>query len=305
LDEAVQLYNQVLKIYGEIGDLRLQAIEKEKLAKIYVDRGDLDEAMQLLHQALETTEELGDLVGKSSILTRMAEIYVKRGDLSGAIKLCQRVLEITEELGDLQGKSITLYKMANIYVAIGNLEETMKLYQQSLEITESIGALNGKALTLTMMAQIDAMQKNYRESLEKLLSAKNTAMEIGANSSVQSIESIEKMLQTIMGFDEFEILWKELTGKVLPDWLMQQDEQEQGMTAEQFIVEAIQSARGKSPEAEGYFKAAQKMAADSSISAEMRELGRVLSRIMAGDTKVDLSGLPEEWAKVVLMSMQT
>jgi len=305
LDEAVQLYNQVLKIYGEIGDLRLQAIEKEKLAKIYVDRGDLDEAMQLLHQALETTEELGDLVGKSSILTRMAEIYVKRGDLSGAIKLCQRVLEITEELGDLQGKSITLYKMANIYVAIGNLDEAMKLYQQSLEITESIGALNGKALTLTMMAQIDAMQKNYRESLEKLLSAKNTAMEIGANSSVQSIESIEKMLQTIMGFDEFEILWKELTGKVLPDWLMQQDEQEQGMTAEQFIVEAIQSARGKSPEAEGYFKAAQKMAADSSISAEMRELGRVLSRIMAGDTKVDLSGLPEEWAKVVLMSMQT
>ena len=35
------------------------------------------------------------------------------------------------------------------------------------------------------------------------------------------------------------------------------------------------------------------MAADSSFPAEVCELGRVLSRIMVGDVRVDLSGLPD------------
>jgi len=71
------------------------------------------------------------------------------------------------------------------------------------------------------------------------------------------------------------------------------------MTAEQFIAGAIQSARERRPEAEEYFKSAQKMAADSSVPAEMRELGRVLSRILAGDTNADLSGLREEWREMI------
>ena len=41
------------------------------------------------------------------------------------------------------------------------------------------------------------------------------------------------------------------------------------------------------------------MAADSSVPAEMRELGRVLQRIMLGDRNVDLSSLPREWAEAV------
>jgi len=49
----------------------------------------------------------------------------------------------------------------------------------------------------------------------------------------------------------------------------------------------------------GSFKSAQKMAADSSVPAEMRELGRVLQRIMIGDKNVDLSSLPKEWAELV------
>ncbi|MBI5840067.1 MAG: hypothetical protein HZB19_08185 [Chloroflexi bacterium] len=53
------------------------------------------------------------------------------------------------------------------------------------------------------------------------------------------------------------------------------------------------------PEAEEYFKSAQKMAVDSSVPAEMRELGRVLQRIMIGDRNVDLSSLPREWAELI------
>lgn len=76
-------------------------------------------------------------------------------------------------------------------------------------------------------------------------------------------------------------------------------QQEQGMTPEQFIAGAIQSAREKRPDAEQYFNAAQKMAVDSSAPREVQELGKVLKQIMAGMKDVDLSGLPEEWREMV------
>jgi hypothetical protein len=46
------------------------------------------------------------------------------------------------------------------------------------------------------------------------------------------------------------------------------------------------------------------MAADSSVPAEMRELGRVLQRIMIGDTKVDLSALPPELADFIQKELE-
>jgi hypothetical protein len=52
-------------------------------------------------------------------------------------------------------------------------------------------------------------------------------------------------------------------------------------------------------EAEGYFKSAQKMAADSSAPKELQELGRVLQRIILGERNVDLSSLPREWAELI------
>ena len=45
------------------------------------------------------------------------------------------------------------------------------------------------------------------------------------------------------------------------------------------------------------------MAADSSVPAELRELGRVLSRIMLGDKTVDLSSLAREWVEAVRKAM--
>ena len=46
--------------------------------------------------------------------------------------------------------------------------------------------------------------------------------------------------------------------------------------ARQFIAGAIQSAREKRPEAEQYFKEAQRMAGSANVPAELQELGKVL-----------------------------
>jgi len=46
------------------------------------------------------------------------------------------------------------------------------------------------------------------------------------------------------------------------------------------------------------------MAADSSVPAEMRELRRVLQRIMIGDRNDDLSSLPREVREIVEKALE-
>ncbi len=199
--------------------------------------------------------------------------------------------------------------MAYILRVRGDLDGAMKLYQQSLEIKEGLGDLQGKSATLAMLGQLLVAQKEYPRAIIALVESLQTLSSIGARPDAEKVAGILLGVRQQIGVENFNNAWKEITDSPLPEWLAQSDltpdpspkrrGENEGMTVEQFIAGAIQSAREKRPEAEEYFKSARKMAADSSAPAEMRELGRVLQRIMLGDKNVDLSSLPREWAELV------
>ena len=60
-----------------------------------------------------------------------------------------------------------------------------------------------------------------------------------------------------------------------------------------------QAARKKIPEIQQLAEAISSMARNSKIQPEVRELARVLQRILAGDKNPDLSNLPEELVTLV------
>jgi tetratricopeptide (TPR) repeat protein len=304
-DDAMRLYQQSLEIKKGLGDLQGESAILYDIANIYAMRGEVDDAMQLYQQALQIVEGLGDLQGKSSILHAMSNIFVARGELDDALLLLQQSLEIKENLGELKGKSATLHEMAYIYAMRDDLDRAMKLYQQSLEIKENIGDLQGKALTFGMMGQALWKGGIRGKAIGFLLSGLMLLAQLKIEPQTQ--QGMASMLvdwRQELGKEKFDALWRKEIGQPIPAWLMQQPEEEQGMTVEQFIAGAIQSAREKRPEAEGYFTAAQKMAADSSAPKELQELGRVLQRIMLGERNVDLSSLPREWAEAVRKAME-
>lgn len=298
-DEAMKLYQQSWTITEGLDNLKFKAGILHGMAGICVKRGDLDEAMKLYQRSLEIAEELGDLNAKAAIIGNIGYIEAERGNLDKAIELQKQKLEITENIGNQMETSTTLNNMAGIYVRHGDLERAMKLYEESLEIKERLGDLQGKSATLAMLGQLWVAQKDYPRAIMALVESLQTLSSIGARPDAEKVAQILISVRQEIGTDTFDSAWKELTDSPLPEWLKQSPQQQQGMTAEQFIAGAIQSAREKRSEAEGYFKSAQKMAADSSVPAEMRELGRVLQRIMIGDKNVDLSSLPKEWAEAI------
>ncbi|MCQ3938424.1 MAG: hypothetical protein DPW18_15450 [Chloroflexi bacterium] len=300
LDGAMNMYQQSLDINEDLGNLEEKSNTLTQMAEILVLRGDLDGAMKLYQQSREISERLGNLIGEARVLNNMAQIYLIREDLDGALNLYQRSLDISENLSDPKGMSASLHGMAIIMQARGDSNKAMKLYEQSLEIKEELGDMRGKAMTLGMMGRALWLNREYRKAIAFLFSGLMLLVQLKIEPQTQQkmISNLVDWRQEI-GAENFDsLLWEE-TGQPIPDWLLQFPQQQQDMTAEQFIAGAIQSAREKRPEAEGYFKSAQKMAADSGTPKELQELGRVLQRIMLGDKNVDLSSLPREWAEVV------
>jgi|CXWL01.1.fsa_nt_gi tetratricopeptide (TPR) repeat protein len=219
LDDALKICQDTLDIANQIGDANGKSSSLHQMAGVYTKRGNFDEALNLYQQASEINEAIGNLKGKSANLHQMAGIRLVRGDLNTAFESYEQALNIEQKVGDQQGMSATLHQLAIIYLARGELGNAMKVCQQSIEIEESLGDLHGKIITTAMMAQIDAKSGNYRSSLEKLLFAMSTAINMNAKLDVENFAEYMRALQSMMGFSKFEILWKELTGQSLPDWL--------------------------------------------------------------------------------------
>ena len=194
--------------------------------------------------------------------------------------------------------------MANLFVTRGDLNQAMKLYQQALAITEMLGDLQGKGTTLAMIGQLFITLREFPLAVKTLLDSLQILSTINAHPIVEKIKVILVDIQKIIGDDEFENAWKQSTESPIPDWLSQSVQEKQGATIEQFIAGAIQSAREKRPEAEQYFKQAQKIAIDSDAPAELQSLGVVLQRIMIGEKNVDLSALTSELREIVEKTLE-
>ena len=219
LDAAMKLCQQAMDISESLGDLKGKASTLFVMADIYFRRGNLDETVRLCQQAFDIFEGLGDLQGKASAMHRIASIHVTRRNFDGAMKLYQQSLDIYESLGYLKGKSDILAWIAVIETQRKNFSKALSLHEESLDIANKLGDVRGKASSLAMMAEIYALQRDYRKSLKNLLAAILTTEKIGATADVQKYIGSVKLLQSIMGINDFEILWKDLTGVTLPDWL--------------------------------------------------------------------------------------
>jgi len=194
--------------------------------------------------------------------------------------------------------------MAYIYRTRGDLEGAMKLYQDALEIDEGLGDLKGKSMTLGMMSKILWANEQYKEAVHALLSGLSLLSELQIEPKTQQdMASDMRSWRDEIGSEKFDPIWQELTGEsAIPEWL--QAEEQQGLSAEQFIQMCVSAAREKRTEAPQLFEAAGKLAGDSNAPPEYQALGKVLQKIMLGDKAPDLSGLPEELAEALRKALE-
>ncbi len=149
IDEAMNYFNQSVKLYGEITDKKGLANTLNNIGAIHDNQGDIAKALDYFSQSLNLLEEIGDKKGVAASLNNIGFIYSNQGNNKEALEYYNKSLKIREEIDDQKGIANSLSNIGGIYRKQGNTITALNYWNKSLVIRETIKDKRGIANALT------------------------------------------------------------------------------------------------------------------------------------------------------------
>ncbi|MGE0884779.1 MAG: tetratricopeptide repeat protein [Blastocatellales bacterium] len=202
-DEALDYYQQSLKIKEEIGDMAGLAGSLHQIGWVHQDRGNYDVALNYYHRSLKINEEIGDVRGVATSLHHIGWVWQYRGNYDEALDYYQRALKIKEEIGELAVIASSLLNIGVIHHTRRNYDKALDYYQRSLKISEEIGDLGSVADSLHNIGATHRNQGNYNEAMEYYQRSLKIREEIGNVTGISnSLHQIGVVHQDCGNYDE-------------------------------------------------------------------------------------------------------
>lgn len=99
-EQAIQTLKQALVHHDQTGQKMLKGHALVTLGDITRDQGDHDKALEYYGESMTLRWEIEDRAGEGWMLERIAQIYILKGEAVEAGKIAQKALEIAEECGN-------------------------------------------------------------------------------------------------------------------------------------------------------------------------------------------------------------
>jgi CHAT domain-containing protein/lipopolysaccharide biosynthesis regulator YciM len=215
-DKAVELYEQVYKVFEEINNQYNMAVIRHQIGMIYQDKGEYEKALNEYKTSLEIKEQINDKKGIGESCHQIGNIYYLQGEYEKALIEYRASLEIAEQIGDKSGISDTRHQIGIIYQDTGEYEKALNEYKASLEIAEELGDKNGIANTIGQLGLIDEEQENYENAFEKYIMAFSIFIELQSPNAQISVNNL-KRLRSKWGAENFDEAWAAKTGGAVPE----------------------------------------------------------------------------------------
>ncbi len=164
--EALEIYQEVLKLRRQIGDLAGEAATLHRIAGVYNKLANYQEAFNFYQQSLNIRQSIGDRSGVGSSLNSIGGIYFQMGQYDAAIAVFQEAIAIREKLGDRLGISRTLNNIASLYQYQGKYGQALNYYQQALANFQALEQPNEVAALLNNIGLIHHHLGEYDLALE-------------------------------------------------------------------------------------------------------------------------------------------
>ncbi len=204
--QALQAYDQALRLGHEHPDPARLADIHRKIASIHVDKGAYTEAMRWLQRA-EAHIAQPDSAPMARILLLQAGIAYRQGEIDRALTQCQKALEIAirihalpeqahahrllgtihtgagdlnaaeqdylaslelcRRLDDLRQESMAANSLAAVYYYQGKLDQAEGMYWQALELAEKIGYVDQQATVSNNLGELYLLQGRFAEAEER------------------------------------------------------------------------------------------------------------------------------------------
>ncbi|MDF0551488.1 tetratricopeptide repeat protein [Kamptonema sp. UHCC 0994] len=181
--QAIQFYQQFLKLARETRDRQCEAISLANLGNAYYSLGEYQQSVHFLQQSLEIAHENLDPQGEAISLNGLGNAYHALAQYQQAIHLLQQSLEISREICDHRGEAISLGNLGNIYYSLGEYQQAIESYQQYLEIARKIGDRQGEANSLNNLGNVYNALAQYQQAIQLLQQSLEIARKIGDRQS--------------------------------------------------------------------------------------------------------------------------
>ncbi|MDG4551826.1 MAG: tetratricopeptide repeat protein [Candidatus Contendobacter sp.] len=205
-DEALDRYQESLKLAQAIGDRAGEGRILSNLSVIHHAHGDNDTALRYLEESLLVIQRaIGDRAGEGRSLNNLSQFYHARGDDDTARRYLEEALAIQRAIGDRAGESATLNNLSAIYHARGDDDTARRYLEEALAIQRAIGDRAGLCQTLFNMGHFYRQKDEYQQARACWVEAYRIAKEIGYADALTYLEKLAKQL----GGDGLEY-WEQL-----------------------------------------------------------------------------------------------
>jgi CHAT domain-containing protein/tetratricopeptide (TPR) repeat protein len=137
--QALDTYQQELKLWQFMGAKPEEAIVLKDIASILSYQGKKQEAINTLNQSLEIQRQLNILPSEANTLLTLGRIYLSLGAYDSSLDTYQKALSIFRDTGMRFDEITALQDMGSVYRKLKNYPEALKLYQQAFLIAETTG----------------------------------------------------------------------------------------------------------------------------------------------------------------------
>jgi tetratricopeptide (TPR) repeat protein len=175
-EEALECYEEALRLFGRLGDRSGQGHTRMSLTHLTHRMGDLLAALNHAEQGLLLYRDDSYHMGQANALNAIGWIRVQMGDPRQALADCEQALALHRHVGDpASGAAYTLDSLGYAHRVLGEYAKSYARYREAIEVWREIGDRRNEADALTHLGEVyqeaadsTAASAAWREALDIL-----------------------------------------------------------------------------------------------------------------------------------------
>jgi tetratricopeptide (TPR) repeat protein len=292
--EAIRYLELANKISQSIGSQSNRGSFYNNLGLAHIYLGKPSESIQHFQYALSSFEEEGDLRGLESATGNLGNAYLALEDIDAAIKQFEDARQIAKSIGDWRGECYSLGNLGRATLIRGDWEKGIQYFNMAITAAQVLGDFQSEAMAQSALGMALLNLGKQNEGSRHIGNAIKIYTQMGNLERVAEIQELHAhLINKYQNESELQDNYTEV-----------KKEETRTASIKDFIDEIVNAKRHKDPKAEQYFYKIAGMTIDENLAVEIRELVKVLQKILIGDKTPDLSRLPKELATLVKEALE-
>ncbi len=219
--QAIDLYENALKIAREANDRQNEAIWLGRLGLVHRDIGKARVAVNFIEAALAIDREIagGASEGEGWHLGYLGSAFRDLGQIEDARKCYQESLEIAQKSGKRWMEESRLSDLGNINRDLGLIQEAMTHYEKALEIARELHNRRDEAVcigrlgtTYQMLGQTEQAEVAYQEAINIVREIGHQRREGRYLGSLGLISRVKGQIERAISYHEEALVLAKKTG---------------------------------------------------------------------------------------------